>query len=478
MELANSTLAETEPIGLDIWMTRVIRECENTQRGFAPESIHDLRVALRRCRSIAGGFMTLDPHPAWKQMKNEGKRLFQQLGALRDTHVMQEWVQRIAPFADEASIRLNSYLAEQKSRLKTSASEAIHDFDQKKWASWIRLLSERARYIPPGSMVYRHIAIERWVETRELHHQALRNRSHNAYHRLRIGLKKFRYTVENFLPALHASWGEELRDLQHLLGDRHDLYVLWQTAMAIQAIRDKTTRLQWRQRILEESNLRLEKYREMMVGKSSRLLAWRLALPDSDQIKIAALAHLRTWAFFRDTDFAHSEHVAKLALQIFDDMAHLDLIPNTDLDARAILEAAALLHDVGMSIARKKHALASYRLICKLDPPLGWSAEDLRYVALIARFHRGALPHSEQKEFSDVSDEHRKIVFMLSGILRLANAFDSRHQRQIRRLKLNQTGGVLHLTASGYSPNDPSAEKLAAARHLLEVVCHLPILIE
>jgi CHAD domain-containing protein len=478
MELANSTPAAIESMGLDVWMTRVLRECENVRRGFAPEPVHDLRVALRRCRSIADGFMALDPHPAWKQMKNEGKRLFLQLGELRDTQVMQEWVQRIALFPDEASIRMNVYLADQENRLKTSASEAIRDFDQKKWGSWIRLLSGRTQRIRPESMAYRHIALERWCEVRELHRQALRNRSYRAYHRMRIGLKKFRYTIENFLPALHASWGDELRELQGLLGGMNDLHVLWQTALAIQAIRDETIRLQWRHRILEESHLRLQKYREMMVGKSSRLLLWRSALPGTDRIKIAALERLRAWVSFRDPDVAHSEQVVQLALQLFDQLNLLDLMPKMDMDARGILEVAALLHDAGMSVGRKKHWLASYRLICKLIPPLGWSAEDLRFAALTARFHRGALPRPEQKAFSSLSDAQRNMVFLLSGILRLANAFDFLHQRRTRHLKLKYASGVLRIMASGYSPNDASAEKLAAARHLLEVVCRTPILIE
>jgi CHAD domain-containing protein len=478
MEPANSTLAAMEPFGLDIWMTGVLREYENVRRGFTTESVHDLRVALRRCRSIADGFMTLDPHPAWKQMKSEGKELFLQLGELRDTQVMQEWVQRIAPFPDEASLRMNGYLTDRENRLKTSASEAIRNFDRKKWSSRIRLLSGRIRLIPPESMVYRHIALERWCEVRELHRQALRNRSHRAYHLMRIGLKKFRYTIENFLPALHALWGEELRELQDLLGDMHDLCVLWQTALAIQAIRDETVRLQWRHRILEERNLRLEKYRGMMAGKSSRLLVWRSALPETDRIKNDAVERIRVWASFRDPDSAHSERVTRLALQLFDQLGLLAIIPKSDMDARGTLEAAGLLHDVGMSAGRKKHQLASYRLIRKLIPPLGWNAEDLRFAALIARFHCGALPRPEQKAFAGLSDAHRNIVFLLSGILRLANAFDFLRRRQIRRLKLEYVNGVLHILASGYSPNDASAEKIAAARHLLEVVCRTPIVIE
>ncbi len=98
--------------GLDYWMSRVLREYDRAREDFAPEPVHDLRVALRHCRSIANGFMVFDPHPAWKLMKAEGRQLFQQLGALRDTQVMMEWVQRIAPSSDETSTILNYFLAE------------------------------------------------------------------------------------------------------------------------------------------------------------------------------------------------------------------------------------------------------------------------------------------------------------------------------------------------------------------------------
>jgi CHAD domain-containing protein len=212
--------------GPDFWMDRVMRECDRARLDFDPEPVHDLRVALRRCRSIADVFMAFDSHPAWMQMKNEGKRLFEQLGALRDTQVMMEWIERLAPLADETSEILNGYLMNQEARLKETASEALHDFNQKKWASWARRLSNRSRHIPLDGMAFQHLALERWSDAYELHRQALRNRSHASYHRLRIGLKKFRYVVENFLPARHESWGGDLRVLQDFLGEMHDLHVL------------------------------------------------------------------------------------------------------------------------------------------------------------------------------------------------------------------------------------------------------------
>jgi exopolyphosphatase/guanosine-5'-triphosphate,3'-diphosphate pyrophosphatase len=116
-------------------------------------------------------------------------------------------------------------------------------------------------------------------------------------------------------------------------------------------------------------------------------------------------------------------------------------------------------------------------MIQKFGPTPGWSALSLRHVALIARFHRGALPRVDQKTFSGLSLNQKKAIILLCGILRLANAFDGPHQRRIRRLTLKLATETIYIDAPGYSENDPSAEKLAAARHLLETACRLPILI-
>jgi CHAD domain-containing protein/HD superfamily phosphodiesterase len=470
---------ETEKIGLGFWMATVMQKWEYSRHDFAPEQVHDLRVALRRCRSIADGFVCFDPHPAWKRMKNEGKKLFRQLGALRDAQVMMELARRLISSSDDSCSILNLYLADQEKQLTARAEEALQVFDRKKWGSWKRLLSERSQRVPLESLAFRQIALERWSEMRALHRQALRNRSHVAYHRLRIGLKKFRYTIENFLPSLYASWGQDLRELQDLLGEMHDLHVLWQTALSIKAFRSEETRIGWRQRISNEIKHRLNGYREKMLGKTSQAFIWRIELEDSSGTSAAALAKLRAWAVYRDPDVEHSELVTALALQIYDGLEACALIPaDVVSDARLKLEAAALLHDAGLHKGRKKHHITSYRLIRNLDPPLGWSTEALQHIALIARFHRGSLPRSDQKAISNLPDELRKVIIMLCGILRLANAFDWKHEKRIHRIELERTETALHLMVEGYSRNDAAAEKLAAARHLLEVACELPIVIK
>jgi len=73
-------------------MERVLQECDNAAAGFQPDPVHHLRVALRRCRSLADGMNAMDPDRNWKAMKKAGKKLFQSLGALRDVQIMMEWI--------------------------------------------------------------------------------------------------------------------------------------------------------------------------------------------------------------------------------------------------------------------------------------------------------------------------------------------------------------------------------------------------
>src|SRR5207244_10219943 len=112
-------------------MERVLEECDRVSAGFGPDPVHDLRVALRRCRSIADGSIALDPDPAWKEMKKAGRLLFSRLGELRDVHVMQEWVGKLASTSDLSAIALLQFLAAREIELKQKAALALNDRDRK-----------------------------------------------------------------------------------------------------------------------------------------------------------------------------------------------------------------------------------------------------------------------------------------------------------------------------------------------------------
>ena len=465
--------------GLAFWMERVLAECDRTGADLAADPVHDLRVALRRCRSMADGLMVIDPNPAWKQMKKAGKRLFTQLGELRDAQVMEEWILRLGDPDDPVTHTLLRFLASREAHLKQQAALALQEFDRKQWRRWITSLPRRGARIRMGSPVFKHLALERWTEAHELHRRALRNRSQVAFHQLRIGLKRFRYIVENFLPEQHSAWSDDLKELQDLLGEVHDLDVLWTTALQIKALPDNHARARWHARIVEERTHRIEKYRDKMLGQASLWRLWRMELPQGNQIQEAALSRLKLWASFLDPDFKHSLHVARLALQLYDGLPVAQRAADPEPgDQRAILQVAALLHDVGRSKNEKRHHKATYNLIRRLTPPLSWSEERLRLAGIVGRYHRGALPRVGQKTLAGLTPAQRQAVVRLAGILRLANAFDSDRDGRIQRLEVHEQNGFVEIAAQGYSPRDRRAEGIAAARHLLETVYRRPVMVK
>ena len=89
-------------------------ECEHARRDFSADSVHDLRVALRRCRSLAAVIERVDPYSGWKRMRRAGKAVFSALGELRDVQVMGEWIQRLFPQEDPTACAILEFVAEGK----------------------------------------------------------------------------------------------------------------------------------------------------------------------------------------------------------------------------------------------------------------------------------------------------------------------------------------------------------------------------
>ena len=466
----------SETTGLTYWSRRVLEELEIVSANFDPDPVHDLRVALRRCRSIADAWLAVDPDPGWKQLKKLGRDLFSRLGDLRDMQVMEELVNDLADPEDPVGRDILKSLAEREGELKNNAQSALHVFDTRHWHSLTARLAERTRSTELEGPFFQHMAVERWENAHHLHRRALKNRSQVAFHQLRIGLKKLRYVVENFLPQRHEAWGRDLRELQDLLGQVHDLDVL-QGIVKSHAGLGLEDRRRWISRIGEARQERLKKYREKMAGRQSLWYVWRADLPQGERLQEAALARLRTWAAFLDPDFEHSKHVTTLALQLYDGLARDGLFRASE-KGRRILEAAGLLHDVGLAKTKRGHHKKSCEMIVKkLAVPLGWTREELRAVAAVARYHRGALPDAQHSCLKQIGVASKFSVIRLAGILRLADGFDAGRDRKVRRLQVERSNGIVTVQGEGFESIGPVAERIAAARYLLETTCHVAVVV-
>jgi CHAD domain-containing protein len=462
-------------------MERVLVECDRAADGFEADPVHDLRVALRRCRSLADGLMAMDPDLSWKEMKKAGKKLFQALGDLRDMHVMHEWIGKLGGNGDAAGdpvvVKLLNHVHTREAECKQLAWKDLNQFDRKRWRQWGRTLPARASRLRQGSLVYRHLALEKWTAAYELHKRAMRTRSQVALHELRIGIKRFRYTVENFLPAQHELWGKDLKELQDLLGEVHDLDVLWVTAVQILAFPDAESQKRWREKINQERARRVERYRELMIGKQSLWRVWRAELPAGPQLRAAAVNRLQVWAGYLDPDFQHAQRVVGLSLSLYDGLRKAGLLSQGDEhDSRDVLQAAALMHEVGRAKANQGHQKKSFRMIRGLPRPLGWSARDLELAAVVARYHCGALPRPRGKALQRLELPDRRMALELAGVLRLANALDPRNGIE-PKLEVASRDQVVVLQSAGYATLDRRAEDVAAARHLLETLLKRPVMV-
>jgi CHAD domain-containing protein len=463
----------TSRSGLAYWMERVTEERHKAAQDFAPDAVHDLRVAIRRCRSMADGFRSLDPDLLWSRMKKAGGRVFRALGELRDLQVMLEWLSQLAPNDDPLALALTGVLHVRESAHKTTAAEAVARFDESEWRSFIAHLSHHAARVPLEGAVFQYLALERWHEARELHRRALRSGSQTAWHTLRIGIKRFRYTVENFLPERHALWGADLKEMQDALGEVHDLDVLWEQVRGLNWD-DAAGLAHWHERITAARTQRLVRYRTKMVGPDSLWHTWRHGLPHGEAQERALLARFQRIAAFSHGNSLEAQQAGRIALQLWDGLQAANVLAKCGRRDREILRTGCLLQNIGAEKNRTGHHKRSARRIAAMPVPLGWTQEDWLLTALVARYHRGAPPKAGHALLRRVPRSEQRRARALAGTARLACALVT---HGVRALRLTRGAETVVLEAEGLRATATAGERVAGAAYLLETVLRRPLVV-
>ncbi|UCF19424.1 MAG: Ppx/GppA family phosphatase [Gemmatimonadota bacterium] len=163
---------------------------------------------------------------------------------------------------------------------------------------------------------------------------------------------------------------------------------------------------------------------------------------------------------------AHCEHVANLSIQIFDCLQQKFDLPEP---GREILQAAALLHDIGYLIGHAKHHKHAYHLIMYGDLP-AFSAREVELIANVARYHRRAFPKKSHTNFARLQKSDRRLVRNLSGILRVADGLDRAHAQSVTSIACHVNKNRISMRVEAEAP--PQVELWDANRKagLLEKV--------
>ena len=140
----------------------------------------------------------------------------------------------------------------------------------------------------------------------------------------------------------------------------------------------------------------------------------------------------RSFARRLEHDQRHAEHVRELSLQLFDQLQPVHHLPT---EARVLLEAAALLHDVGHTVSHKGHHKHGEYLTMNGDIP-GLEGRERAIVAAAVRYHnRKAEPAGHHVAYSALNNPDQRTTRRLAAILRIAEGLDHSHRQRVTSLR-------------------------------------------
>jgi exopolyphosphatase/guanosine-5'-triphosphate,3'-diphosphate pyrophosphatase len=180
--------------------------------------------------------------------------------------------------------------------------------------------------------------------------------------------------------------------------------------------------------------------------------------PLFDDVRRASVLNL---AARYHVDPAHTEHVARLAMGLFDELAAAGL-HDGDRWERELLFSACVLHDIGMSVDYDDHHKHSRYLILNAGLA-GFSPRELALVAQTARYHRKGMPDfGELAPLADKGDDER--LDRLAILLRLAEDLERSRDQSVRAAHVASDNGTIHLELD--TQGAASVERWAAQREV------------
>jgi exopolyphosphatase/guanosine-5'-triphosphate,3'-diphosphate pyrophosphatase len=150
--------------------------------------------------------------------------------------------------------------------------------------------------------------------------------------------------------------------------------------------------------------------------------AVRLHDPDdwSDNPRALRRASIANLARRCNSDGAHTAHVTRLALRLFDETKALhDLGP----DDREMLEYACLVHDIGQHVSQRGHHRHAAYLVENAQLR-GFAPAEVDFLAALVRHHRRGDPKPSESRFAALSAADRQRIRKLAALLRVADGLD------------------------------------------------------
>jgi exopolyphosphatase/guanosine-5'-triphosphate,3'-diphosphate pyrophosphatase len=188
-------------------------------------------------------------------------------------------------------------------------------------------------------------------------------------------------------------------------------------------------------------------YEELLGGDEPPLLA---------DVRTASVHNL---AAQYQADTAHTTHVARLALDVWEALAAAGVHPGDDQE-RELLWAAAMLHDVGTAVDYDDHHKHSRYLILNAGLP-GYSPRETALIGQSARYHRKGQP--ALGEFAPLARRgDDALLLRCSAALRIAEQLERSRDQSITSAQVVVNDGRVELRLE--SSGDATISRWAAQR--------------
>jgi len=173
-------------------------------------------------------------------------------------------------------------------------------------------------------------------------------------------------------------------------------------------------------------------------------------------------------------DEQHSLQLARLALEIFQALAKRYGFTEKE---RRLLEAAALMHDVGYFINYSSHHKHSYHLIRHADL-FGFTPRERELIANMARYHRKSLPKKKHDAYTRLAAADQLLVSRFGGIVRLCDGLDRRRNSVVQNLEFQLSDDTLRIALVGQEDLSVELFGARAKGDLFEAAFKLKLVVE
>jgi exopolyphosphatase / guanosine-5'-triphosphate,3'-diphosphate pyrophosphatase len=161
-----------------------------------------------------------------------------------------------------------------------------------------------------------------------------------------------------------------------------------------------------------------------------------------DDVRRASVVNLAAQYGMSPDHNPHVAHVARLALGLFDELAAAGVHPG-DSNERELLWAAALLHDIGMTVDYDDHHKHSRYLVLNAGLP-GFAQREVALIGQAVRYHRKGMPSlGPFSTIAEKGDDER--LDRMSALLRLAEDLERSRDQLVREANVSLDDGSVRL---------------------------------